>query len=181
MSYEHLQALYESDDDYSTDGSANKLEDSLGTTDVFDQFSELDFESTSALSFLKELEEVQNDLNFTNLTPEFGEQEFLKFQEKKDILTSMFEELDEDDMNETKRIQFVGLKDIVGVEPLVDEIYNNDQVPVLETAEPKKRKFLPWSVVDKNHLQVAFVNCAVLGFITYAFGYGVLLYIINNI
>ena len=195
MNYEYLRALYESDDDYSLDDSAKTIEPSntevkVANIDIFDQFSELDFEDTSALSFLKEIETVQSELEVTtiipetkelevtNVTPEIAKEEYLSFQDKKDILTSMFDELDEKEMNDTKRIQFVGLNGIIGIEPGVDKIYNGER---LEVPEKPKRRFLPWSIVESHHLQAAFVDCAILGFITAAFGYGMLYFIINNI
>ncbi len=53
-----------------------------------------------------------------------------------------------------------------------------------ETKKPekkKKRKFLPMTTAEENHLQYAFVHCSILGFITAFIGGGMLAYIINNI
>lgn len=49
--------------------------------------------------------------------------------------------------------------------------------------KPKKKKWwhLPWTTVNDHHLENAFVNCAVLGFITAGMGYGMLAYIISHI
>ncbi len=49
-------------------------------------------------------------------------------------------------------------------------------------AKPRKKWFhLPITVAEDHHLEHAFVNCAVLGFITAAMGSGMLMYILNQI
>lgn len=54
---------------------------------------------------------------------------------------------------------------------------------LLEPVKKEKKKWwhLPISTANDHHLEHAFVNCAVLGFITAAMGSGMLLYIINHI
>lgn len=91
---------------------------------------------------------------------------------------SLFDELmeaDSDIMENTMEIKNFKLDD--------------DAIEILDLGEdkkeekPKKKKWwhLPWTTVNDHHLENAFVNCAVLGFITAGMGYGMLAYIISHI
>ena len=69
---------------------------------------------------------------------------------------------------------------------------DNEAIEILDLGEdkkeeakgkPKKKKWwhLPMTTVTEHHLENAFVNCAVLGFITAGMGYGMITYIISHI
>ncbi len=157
--YEKLKELYESDN-YTPDNSSINTSKQATTVDIFDEFSELN-------DFVNEPEPPRFRL----------EPEVLDITPKPDV--SLF--APEDDMNKTRNIDLHELQTELSKPEIVDtidKIYNGEP---LNYEKPKRKIRLPWTVANDHHLENAFVNCAVLGFITAAIGSGMLIYIINHI
>lgn len=119
----------------------------------------------------------------------------------KDEVKDIFDELDEIDFKDTFdekkdfendpiEPEIIGVSDpmfentaeieVLSLDSLNDDVIETTK-EILDDKPKKKRRFLPWTIDEDYHLQRAFVNCAVLGFITMAIGYGELFYIICHI
>lgn len=124
--------------------------------DVVDLFDELD-------------EEPNTPLEHKIKTPGLDmEPEILEIPPRKE----------EEEMAQTKNINLVNLNGLSRkVMPTVEKIYNGEN----KEETPKRKWFLPWTTDESHHLQNAFVNCSVLGFITMAIGASQLFYIITHI
>lgn len=139
------------------------------TSDIFDQeFGELDE--------IEIKEDNNTTLTFTEEAPKFHlEPEILEITPTKQV-----NEEPEDEMDKTKEIDNMSLAEIkeirgqlaqAGVINPIEDIYNG------KTNDKPKVKAL----TKNTDMEAAFVNCAILGFITAAIGSGMLLYILNHI
>lgn len=145
-------------------------------------------EEEENISSFDELDDIENDDSLYNeLIPSstYNLEDTIKFE--KDVLEQIndvkpitisdseneISEIFEDELEKTLEI------DTFKLDYELEELLE----PEARKKETKKRKWwhLPMSTANDHHLEHAFVNCAVLGFITAAMGSGMLLYIINHI
>lgn len=83
---------------------------------------------------------------------------------------------EDDTLENTAKINTYEIKELINknIHKITTDVLSNKP-------EKKKKTFLPWTTDQDFHLQRAFVNCSVLGFITMAIGYSQLFYIISHL